>query len=141
MIEPILLSEQNEVEEKPRQKSTGKIQWLMFLLFSIVLAGGVIALVMHFDQPQDSQSSTPPILTSPQNAEVCGACTIIPGMEGHVICKSCKWNKLDSKDLSCPSGYGNMEFQSVRIGGKTSAEAMAALQSECSTQFEETASE
>merc|ERR1719300_184639 len=142
MIEPILLSEQNEVEEKPRQKSTGKVQWLMFLLFSFVLAGGVIALVMHFDQPQDSDTqSTPPILTSPQNAEVCGACTIIPGMEGHVICKSCKWNKVDVKDLSCPSGYGNMEFQSVKIGGKTNAEAMAVLQSECSEQFEETASE
>lgn len=142
MIEPILLSEQNEAEEQPRQKTTGACQWMMFLAFSILLAGAVIGLVMHFDQPeQDSQPSTPPILTSPQSTEVCGACTIIPGMESHVICKSCKWNKLESKDLSCPSGYGSMEFQSVKIGGKTNAQAMAALQSECSKQFQETAGE
>lgn len=136
MIEPILLTEENEKRTFQKKSSSTKFQWVMFIAFSIVLAGGIIALVMHFDQPEGSSSNdAPPVLTSPQSAELCGACTLIPHMEDHVMCKSCKWNRAESKSLLCPAGYGNMEFQKVKLGGKMNSEALAALQEECTKQF------
>jgi len=137
MIEPILLSETNE-KPAERKQGSGKFQWVMFIVFSFILAGAVIGLVMFLDPPKtDSSSSTPPVLTSPQMAEVCGACTLVPHMEDHVICKSCKWDRAESKTLPCPAGYGEMEFQNVKLGGKMNSEALAAVQNECANQYEE----
>jgi len=135
MIEPILLEEQTHAQKKPQGAS--KSNWIMFILFSIILAGAAVAVVLTIDgKSTDADTNeSPPVLTSPNAAEICDACTLVPSMEDHVMCKSCSWHKQDSKSLVCPSGYGDLTLSDVQVGGKANSAALAAIQNECTAQY------
>merc|ERR1719334_347685 len=86
-------------------------------------------------RPDADTNETPPVLTSPSAAEICDACTLIPTMEDHVMCKSCSFAVHESKSLVCPADYGELTLSSVDVGGHSSATALAAIQNECTAQY------
>jgi len=139
MIESILLEEEHQ-ERRP--KGAQRYQWVIWLTFSLFLAGAAVGLVMFFDaKTSDSgSSSTPPILTSPNSHSMCDACTLIPRMEEHVMCNSCEFSKEDSKSLLCPSGYGDLAVHEVEFADdhhrhSHDASCVVAIQKECSEQY------
>jgi len=137
MIESILLEEQDHKQQNAH-KGAKKSHWVMFILFSLLLAGAAVAVVLAFDARASNTGSSPaspPILTSPSATQMCDACTLVPNMEDHVICKSCGFLREDSKSLLCPAGYGDLTLSKVEVGGHSNSLGLAAIQNECSSQY------
>lgn len=133
MIEHILLDENEQKQERARAQGASKKTWFTFILGSMILVGGCVAVVLFFfKSPTVASEASPAVLSS---AEVCDACDIYPEMDNHVTCRSCRFHADESKSLKCPSGYGAMTFTSVSKGRKPTADALAFVQNSCEEQY------
>jgi hypothetical protein len=62
---------------------------------------------------------------------------MLPDFDDYCLGYTCRFDKTEDKTISCPNGYGDIQFYKVKYGSDHSAEGIVLLQEECSSQMAE----
>jgi len=127
--EPILLSDFQASKQAPPPKRF----WLGWIMLSIVMVAAVGSGVYYFSSnTAESQAAIPltPFLSSSRQF---GECRMNPDDSSFVKCLD-RFMIDEEKDVSCPIGYGSIDFYDVKLGGRRNPVASAAMQKECQRQ-------